>query len=620
MNSYTNVFGGQNISPTQLSYAPLTITTNTTLYWPFEQLDGVTVAAAKMNVTASAGLSVTLPDATKVSNGQDILFKNIGSNTVTIKGNTGVTLGTAASGEIWYFYLTSNATVAGTWSTAQLGIGTSNASAGSLAGLGIKAIGTTLNQEDPVATKNANYTLGVNDRAQTIVSTGGVLTFAFTAAATLGNGWFAFVRNAGSGNLTLDPNAAELIDGAATKVLAPTESCIVVCDGAAFYSVGYGRSVTSTVTASSINLAGTGDYVLSATEIAAAVQDMSGLLTGNRTVTYGTGVGYWFVFNNTTGAFTVTLRVNGGDAGVAIAQGTYSIVRSNGTNMVVAFSATVGTVTSVATGTGLTGGPITTTGTISLANTAVAAGSYGAAGLIPTFTVDAQGRLTAAADVTVNVAVGGITGLGSGVATWLATPSSANLAAAVTGETGTGALVFGTSPTLITPVLGVATVTSINGLTITTSTGTLTIQNGVTLNSGAVGGTLGGYAFLSAAPITASAAGDVAMVDASLYYVAAQVAQGATGTWDADGNASFGGSSIACNYFVRLTDGTNVLDSAALSLEAGAFMSISLAGQRAAPSGNLRIEVRNSTAIDSSIVFNRSGNSKDSTISAIRIA
>ena len=42
----------------------------------------------------------------------------------------------------------------------------------------------------------------------------------------------------------------------------------------------------------------------------------------------------------------------------------------------------------------------------------------------------------------------GISGLGSGVATFLATPSSSNLAAAVTGETGTGALVFGTGPTI----------------------------------------------------------------------------------------------------------------------------------------------------------------------------
>ncbi len=54
-------------------------------------------------------------------------------------------------------------------------------------------------------------------------------------------------------------------------------------------------------------------------------------------------------------------------------------------------------------------------------------------------------------------AVGDITGLGTGVATWLATPSSANLAAAVTDETGTGALVFANAPTLVDPVVGTQT-------------------------------------------------------------------------------------------------------------------------------------------------------------------
>lgn len=65
--------------------------------------------------------------------------------------------------------------------------------------------------------------------------------------------------------------------------------------------------------------------------------------------------------------------------------------------------------------------------------------------------------------------------MGTSVETFLGTPSSANLAAAVTGETGTGALVFATSPTLVTPVLGVAAATSIaiNGATaISSQTGT----------------------------------------------------------------------------------------------------------------------------------------------------
>ncbi|MBX2897846.1 MAG: tail fiber domain-containing protein [Cyclobacteriaceae bacterium] len=53
-----------------------------------------------------------------------------------------------------------------------------------------------------------------------------------------------------------------------------------------------------------------------------------------------------------------------------------------------------GTVTTVATGTGLTGGPITTSGTISLANTAVTPGTYGSATQVPRVVIDAQGRIT----------------------------------------------------------------------------------------------------------------------------------------------------------------------------------------------------------------------------------
>jgi hypothetical protein len=55
------------------------------------------------------------------------------------------------------------------------------------------------------------------------------------------------------------------------------------------------------------------------------------------------------------------------------------------------------------------------------------------------------------------IAIGSVTGLGTGVATFLATPSSANLASAITDETGSGAAVFATSPTLVTPLLGTPT-------------------------------------------------------------------------------------------------------------------------------------------------------------------
>jgi len=87
----------------------------------------------------------------------------------------------------------------------------------------------------------------------------------------------------------------------------------------------------------------------------------------------------------------------------------------------------------------------------------------------------------------------GVSGLGTGVATFLATPSSANLISAITDETGTGALVFANTPTLVTPTIGVATATSVNKVAITApaTSATLALADGSTLaTSGAYGVTL----------------------------------------------------------------------------------------------------------------------------------
>jgi hypothetical protein len=74
--------------------------------------------------------------------------------------------------------------------------------------------------------------------------------------------------------------------------------------------------------------------------------------------------------------------------------------------------------------------------------------------------INASGIVTASS-FNGNLALSNITGLGVGVSSFLATPSSANLASAVTDETGSGALVFANTPTLVTPVLGAASATSI---------------------------------------------------------------------------------------------------------------------------------------------------------------
>ncbi|WP_162141947.1 hypothetical protein [Aureimonas ureilytica] len=70
----------------------------------------------------------------------------------------------------------------------------------------------------------------------------GTFTQTFAAASVLGSGWFVYVRNAGSGVITLDPNGGETVDGRTTIRVYPGESLLIQSDGAAFRSVGRAKS------------------------------------------------------------------------------------------------------------------------------------------------------------------------------------------------------------------------------------------------------------------------------------------------------------------------------------------------------------------------------------------
>ena len=336
MTVYTNVFGGSNIYPSDVSYEAVTLTADQTYFWPVEAAPGQNLIASIVDVTPSTGpFAIILPDATQASTGQTILFNNVGANAFVVKDADGVQVLSSAAGTTWQIYLTDNTTEAGTWRAFQYGAAASAANASALAGTGLIAIGTVLSQAYPVETFNANYTAGTTDRSRTFVWTGGAGTLSLTSAATLQNNWFIQLRNEGTGSLTVDPSGSETINGIATLDFQPGDSALIVTDGTSFYTIGYGQAPVFAFDYTSINVAGTGNYSLSGAELNRIAYSFTGTLTGNRNIIVPATVQQYWVSNATTGSFSLTIRTASG-TGPSVPQGARTICYCDGTNVVLA--------------------------------------------------------------------------------------------------------------------------------------------------------------------------------------------------------------------------------------------------------------------------------------------
>ena len=167
MTTYTSPFAGDVIQPTDVSYAAYPISSDLTLVWPVNGNTSTDVAARIMLITPSAAsLSVYMPPADQISVGQDALITNPSAYALTIKNSTGSTIVSIAGGTSQYIYVKDNSTTGGTWGVIAFGATTSAANAASLAGLGLVASGTTLNQSHPATSVTSGYVFQTTDRAK----------------------------------------------------------------------------------------------------------------------------------------------------------------------------------------------------------------------------------------------------------------------------------------------------------------------------------------------------------------------------------------------------------------------------------------------------------------------
>lgn len=374
MTIYTDVFGGANIYPSEISYSSVALSTDITLSWPEETSTNVNLATKIMDVTpASSGLSIILPDASKTGTGNTILFNNRGAHTFTVRDAAGVQVVTVAAATLWQIYLTNNTTVAGTWRSLQYGATTSIANASALAGTGIVAVGALLSQSVPITAFNSNYTTTLADRAKMFNWTGAAGTLTLPDPTVVGNNWFIYLRNSGSGAISADAPGATLIDGDSFLSFQPGESAIIACDGAGFYTIGFGQSATFAFDYTVIDVSGTGNYTLVGTELNRVSYRFTGTLTGNRNIIVPATVQQYWVDNQTTGAYTFTIKTPAG-LGVSVATGQRAILYSDGTDVLDADTAGISIPLDVSQGG--TGATTAGAGLINLGGTSVGIGVF----------------------------------------------------------------------------------------------------------------------------------------------------------------------------------------------------------------------------------------------------
>lgn len=238
--SYSSVFGGSPVAPSQPSFEALSMSANTALAWPLELTGGTPYVADLIYASATAtGLQLMMPPGNTGSTGVACIISNVGSNTFTLTDRAGNVIVSIPATQAWMIALTDNTTANGTWTALQLASTTSSATSGSLAGPGIQALSTQLQTWWQTVSTSANTSIVSSYRSTLLIWTGSAAgTWTLDTVTNLTAGWFFAYSNEGTAAVTIGTTGGATINGAATLVVQPGDSGILVCAAGGFYTFG----------------------------------------------------------------------------------------------------------------------------------------------------------------------------------------------------------------------------------------------------------------------------------------------------------------------------------------------------------------------------------------------
>jgi hypothetical protein len=375
-----------------------------------------------------------------------------------------------------------------------------------------------------------SYNIAIGENTLTTNTTGTYLTAigngansadGLTNATAIGNGAYVNTSNTiqlGNGSVTKVNTTGDFVTSG--NVSASTFNGVLLKNGGGSIAsnVAFGNSNTF-----SGNTSGTDNFVFGQNTLMANTTGSNNIAIGTEGVRYNTtgshniGLGYTALRSNTTGNYNIaigesslTSNATGSNLtaigyGADIADGLSNATAiGNGASVTASNTIQLGntSVTDVKTAGTITAaafkGPLT--GNASTATSATTATTAGNITATTNTTLTSLANLNTVGTITSGTWNGsvltpayggtGLTSLGTGIASFLATPTSLNLAATLTDETGSGSLVFATSPTLVTPNIGTASGTSLT-LTGGVNAGTSTLTSLSVTNNETIGGTLG---------------------------------------------------------------------------------------------------------------------------------